>query len=84
MITIKSNTTSSVGTTRVGVGNLWDATYTLPDGTETTGPTARLSSRDGVKERVGAGSVLELGGQRVKVVEVDLDAKVVRLQPLAE
>lgn len=68
-----------IGGVRVGVSNIFEDTYTLPDGTEREGLTARLSllpggtSDEGVGEepRVGEGSILEIGGSRWEVVEIE-------------
>ncbi len=78
-VRIMETTVGQIGGVSVGVSNIFEDTYTLPDGTERDGLTARLSlfvagaSEGGVDEehRVGEGNVVEIGGSRWEVVAIE-------------
>ena len=60
---------------RVGVGNIWEDDYELPDGASAHGPTVRFVLLEDDSERpqrivAGPGSVVELGSARWEVLEV--------------
>ena len=67
---IRESTQGSLGDAEVGVSNIWEREYALPDGTTTTGMTARLSLAEGKRLVVGKGSVIEVGGAKFEVVNV--------------
>ncbi len=78
-VRIMETTVGQVGGVSVGVSNIFEDTYTLPDGSEREGLTARLSLFDGGSSeqglhdelRVGEGNVVEIGGSRWEVVAVE-------------
>lgn len=85
VLILEETTQGTLGTTDVGVANIWERSYTDAGGAERTGLTARLMW-DGGSAIVGAGSVFALGGGswRVVTVEKPTDGNgVVRLEPAA-
>jgi len=72
--TLKERAVASIGDAEVGVANIAEDRYVLPDGTETTGMTAELiplqSEENNPRHTVGTGSVVDIGGIRVEVLEV--------------
>jgi hypothetical protein len=54
----------------VGIGNIWERAYALPDGTEQRGPTSMLSFPDDTTLIAGRGSELDLASGRWRVVDV--------------
>ena len=67
-------TVAVLDTARVGIGNIWERRYELPDGTERTGITAMLHL-DGDRVLIaGAGSELEDGAWRVDHVQAGAEA----------
>lgn len=71
MVEIKETTVGSLDGVDVGVGNIWEREYTLPDGTSRSGPTAQLFIES---ERliVGKGSAIAVGESRWEVVDVEM------------
>ena len=67
---IRESTQGSLGDAEVGVSNIWEREYTLPDGTTVSGMTARLSLGEGQRLVVGKGSVVKVGGATFEVVNV--------------
>jgi hypothetical protein len=59
-----------LGGHRVGIGNIWERTYALPDGTEQRGPTSMLNLPDDTTLIAGRGTDLDLAGARWHVVDV--------------
>ena len=55
---------------RVGIGNIWERAYALPDGTEERGLTSLLSFPDDTSLVAGRGTELDLGGARWHVIDV--------------
>jgi hypothetical protein len=55
---------------RVGIGNISERPFVLPDGEERVGITAILHFADDNRITAGAGSELVIGGERWRVVEV--------------
>ncbi len=71
-VTLVEGTVTPVGETRVGCGNLWERPYTLPDGREVRGLTARLAPSDvDAPVIVGLGSVADLGGTVWRVADIE-------------
>lgn len=68
--TIEETTVGELSGRRVGMANVFEDTYTLPDGTAKTGLTCLLSVFDVGKVRVGEGSVFEVAGDRWLVVGI--------------
>ena len=68
---IRESTQGSLGDAEVGVSNIWEREYNLPDGTTKRGLTARLSLAEGERLVVGEGSVIEVGGKQYQVVKVE-------------
>ena len=71
MVEIKETTVGNLGGVDIGVGNIWEREYTLPDGTSRSGPTAQLFIEE---ERliVGKGSVITVDKSRWEVVDVEM------------
>jgi hypothetical protein len=70
---ITETTVGNLNGVRVGVGNIWERTYTLPDGTVRSGLTAQLfilvnDQNPGIV--VGQGSVVTVGASRWEVIAV--------------
>ncbi len=63
-----------IGDVDVGIANVMEDTYVLPDGTEADGITAELIPRLGdegnPRYTVGRGSVVTIGGVRLEVLDV--------------
>ena len=55
---------------RVGIGNIWERPFELPDGEERVGITAMLHVEDGDRVVAGPGSELLVGGARWRVLDV--------------
>lgn len=72
-MTITETTQGRLGDGLVGVSNLWERTYALPDGTEKTGLTARLTLDDG-STVAGEGSVVTVAGKTWRVTRVEKPA----------
>lgn len=72
---IEETTVGDLGGHRVPMGNVTRGRYTIPDGTEREGPICSLVL-PGVSPGVfvGAGSVVEVGGHRWEVLEVESPA----------
>jgi hypothetical protein len=73
---IEETTVGDLGGHRVPMGNMTRGTYTLPDGSERTGPICSLvlpGRSPGVF--VGQGSVVTVGEHRWEVVTVDQPAE---------
>jgi hypothetical protein len=72
--TLKERAVARIGDAEVGVANIMEDSYALPDGSETSGMTAELIPLErpegNRRHTVGAGSVVEIGGVRVEVLEV--------------
>lgn len=66
-IAVTEGTVADLGGLRVGVANLWDRAYPLPDGSQRTGPTAQLMIDDGSDLVVGNGSEVGFGATRWRV-----------------
>ena len=60
-------TVADLGGRRVGVANVWDRAYPLPDGSQRSGPTAQLMIDDGSDVVVGDGSEVGFGATRWRV-----------------
>jgi hypothetical protein len=78
-VTITETTITEVAGLRVGVGNVWEADFTGPDGQTTRGPTAMVSFADEAgqdlhRERVHAGSELVVAGRRYRIEAVSAPA----------
>lgn len=69
-IVATEGTMAVLGGHRVGIGNIWERTYTLPDGTEQRGPTSMLNLPDDTTLIAGRGTGLDLAGARWRVVDV--------------
>ena len=63
-----------IGDVDVGVANIMEDSYVLPDGREASGMTAELipllRQEGNPRHTVGAGSILEIGGVRIEVLDV--------------
>ena len=63
-----------IGDVDVGIANVMEDTYVLPDGTKAEGVTAelipRLDDAGNPRYTVGRGSVLTLGGVQLEVLDV--------------
>ena len=63
-----------IGDVEVGVANIGEDRYQLPDGSEASGLTAELipllRDEGNPRHTVGPGSVVEIGGVRLEVLEV--------------
>jgi hypothetical protein len=72
--TLKERAVARVGAVEVGVANVMEDRYVLPDGREASGMTAELipleREEGNPRHTVGPGSVVELGGVRVEVLDV--------------
>lgn len=68
--TIDETTVGDLDGVRVPMGNMTTGAYTLPDGTEKTGPICSLALPGG-PVFVGVGSVVTVGGARWEVTAVD-------------
>lgn len=71
---LKETAVTDLGTDPVGVGNLWERTYVLPDGSSRTGMACQLFPPTGDPLVVGAGSEFAAGGRRWRVERVDKPA----------
>ena len=60
-------TVADLGGLRVGVANVWERAYPLPDGSQRTGTTAQLMIDDGSDLVVGNGSEVGIGATRWRV-----------------
>ena len=71
-LVIGESAQGSLGGINVGVGNIWERDYELPDGSERTGLTARLvfGQNEG-KAFVGKGSVVRIGTGQYEILSVD-------------
>ena len=69
-VVLKETAMVRVGGSRVGCGNLWEREYALPDGSTTTGMSARVAIGDSV-HYIGAGSELVVDGTRYRVAGID-------------
>lgn len=69
-IVATEGTVAVLGGHRVGIGNIWERSYALPDGTEQRGPTSMLSFPDDTTLIAGRGSEVDLAGTRWHVVDV--------------
>ncbi len=74
MVEIKETTVGYLNEAEVGVGNIWEREYSLPDGTVKTGLTAQLFIGEGWLF-VGAGSVFDVEGQKWEVIAVEKQGK---------
>jgi hypothetical protein len=83
MIEIKETTVGYIDDLEVGVGNIWEREYSLPDGSTKTGLTAQLFM-DESWLFVGKGSVVDIKGTKWEVIEVEKQGKLgfVRLKPV--
>lgn len=70
MESIEETTVGELGGRRVGMANVFEDTYTLPDGTTKTGLTCLLSVFDIAKYRVGEGSEITVDGVVWRVVKI--------------
>jgi hypothetical protein len=75
-VRIMETTVGQIGGVSVGVSNIFEDTYTFPDGSEREGLTAGLTlftAAEGVQQeyRVGEGNVVEIGGSRWEVVAIE-------------
>lgn len=68
--TIEETTVGDLNGVRVPMGNMTRGTYTLPDGREQKGWICSLVIGPGPGVFVGVGSVVEVGGARWEVVDV--------------
>lgn len=63
-----------IGDVDVGIANVMEDTYVLPDGTTSDGVTAelipRLEDEGNPRYTVGRGSVITVGGVRLEVLDV--------------
>lgn len=78
-VVIRSSTQVTVGSFRVGAGNIWEEVYTPDGGKPSTGLTAGLWISAGKPEtsrhlRVHPGQVVRVDGFSARVVEVRADA----------
>jgi len=71
VIVAAEGTVATVNGARVGIGNIWERPFVLPDGEERVGITAILHFEDDSRITAGPGSELVIGGERWRVVEVD-------------
>lgn len=69
-IVAAERTVAVLGGHRVGIGNIWERTYALPDGSEQRGPTSMLNLPDDTTLTAGRGTELRLAGARWHVVDV--------------
>jgi hypothetical protein len=72
--TLLERQVARVGDVDVGIANVMEDTYVLPDGTKADGITAelipRLQGEGNPRYTVGRGSVLTLGGVKLEVLDV--------------
>ena len=73
--TLTETTIDTILGLRVGVGSLWDADWTNPDGTPGHGPTAMVAVADEAgaslfRKRLHAGEAFVVEGREFRVVEV--------------
>jgi hypothetical protein len=77
--TLKERAVARIGDAEVGVANIMQDSYALPDGSEASGMTAELipleRAEGNPRHTVGAGSVVEIGGVRVEVLDVQEGAR---------
>jgi hypothetical protein len=66
-IAVTEGTIADLAGLRVGVANVWERAYQLPDGSQRTGPTAQLMIDDGSDLVVGDGSEVGIGATRWQV-----------------
>jgi hypothetical protein len=70
-IEITEGTVARLGGVRVGAGSIFEADYTLPDGSARRGLTCRLvPANDETEHVVGEGSEVEIGGTRWLVTRI--------------
>jgi hypothetical protein len=70
-VEITESTVGRLGGLRVGAGSIFEADYTLPDGSTRHGLTCRLVPADTDEPIVvGEGSEVELGGTRWRVTRI--------------
>ena len=71
---LTETTVERLGGVRVGIGNIFEDEYELPDGTTARGPSAHLVELRGQDPNpthvAGPGSVLAIGDARFEVLEV--------------
>jgi hypothetical protein len=71
---LMETTVERLGGVRVGIGNIFEDEYELPDGSTARGPSAHLVELRGEDPNpahvVGAGSVVAIGDARFEVLDV--------------
>ena len=70
-VVLKETTVGVMGTVSVGMGNMWDRTYTEATGAEKKGLTAMLFVEDADGYVVGLDSQLDIGGRTWRVVGIE-------------
>jgi len=70
--TIEQNTVGDLDGHRQPMGNVTTGTYTLPDGSEASGPICSLPIDGQIGVFVGAGSIVTVGDHRWQVLDVTL------------
>ena len=68
---IRETTQGRLGGSSVGISNMWERSYTLPDGSETSGLSATLTLAPGVTLVAGLGSVVQIGTGHFEVVAIE-------------
>jgi hypothetical protein len=71
METIEETTVGNLDGTRVGVSNIWERQYNLPDGISRLGMTAILSPFNDKDVVVGQGSIVTIGQTQWEVITVE-------------
>ena len=74
-IVIEGSTQGHLDGVGVGVGNIWEGEYVLPDGARRSGLSAGLWIGGRSAVRVGPGSVVAIGPGRWEVVLVESDGR---------
>jgi len=68
---IQETTQGRLGGSSVGISNMWERPYALPDGSETSGLSATLTLAPGVTLVAGLGSVVQIGTGHFEVVAIE-------------
>jgi hypothetical protein len=67
-ITIQQGGVASLGGIRVGIGNMWERDYPLPDGSTRRGLSVMLFVMNGESLIAGEGSVISVAGLKWRIV----------------
>jgi hypothetical protein len=67
---IDETTVAELSGVRVAMGNMTEGTYTLSDGSTTSGAMCRLATQDDATFDVGKGSLIVIGGRNYLIVRV--------------